>query len=48
MTLYTIEADGEILIQTENHALAESLFEAAQLDYESVTMHEEHVGRVLH
>lgn len=48
MTIYTIEADGEILIQTTSHSLAETLFEAAQLDYDSVTMHEEHVAPTLH
>lgn len=48
MTIYIIEADGEVIAETGSLYLAESMFEAAQAVYDTVTMHEEHVAETLH
>lgn len=48
MTIYRIEADGEIIAETADQLLAEAMFDAAQMTYDVVAMYREEVSGTLH
>lgn len=39
MTIWIIEAGGEVIGETADQGLAEAMYEAAQLVHDAVTMH---------
>lgn len=48
MTIYIIEADGEVIAETGSQAIAEAMYDAAREVYDMVVMHIEQVAETVH